>query len=196
MPLQNRYRGIPEPNLANFDWFDLATGTGYKTFYGMDLIEGSNSLAYVFSTQTLYSSVGFKSFSNALGEINFDLTFEVPLTVEGNVLLNIAVGSEQAWTQTLTFILYHVDTDNTETQLDSTTDSVTVNNNHAMLAIKFEVPVRRFKAGEKLRLSLNSPAVGAGKAIYWLFDPKNRSTLSPVPDFINSQLILNLPIKI
>lgn len=198
MPIQTIYRGIPQPDLASYDWYDLATGTGYKDFYGMDIITGTDTLSYVLSTRAFYSSVGFKSFSNLTGEINFDLELEVPITIEGVTLLNIAVGSQQTFSINLSFKLYSVDENDVETQLGSTVtdNAVALANNQKVVSVKFNVPITRIKAGEKIRLCVINPAAGAGNALYWYFDPKDRSDLSVVPDFITSNLILSLPIKI
>lgn len=199
MPIQKDYRGVPQPDLASYDWYDLVTGTGYKDFYGMDLKEGSDSSIYILSTQTLYPHDANKFFSNVAGEMNFDLDFEVPLTVEGVAIVNAPLGSKQnVGAITYTIRLYRVDEDAAEHQIGSTvTSSISLNDETKVFVAKFDIPVTRFRKGEKLRVCLINPAVGVGNGLYWFFDPKN---IEPVAigftTFITSQLILSLPIKI
>lgn len=197
--IKNTY-GSPEPSLANFDWFDIVTGTGYKDFYGMDLREGADALIYVLTVNTnYYAAIGvYTSGPNTAGEVNLDLDFEVPLTIKGVVLLNAPFTSPgNLGSKTYTFKIYRVDAANAEHQIGSTvTHAVTLNNNAHVNSIKFEIPdAVRFKAGEKFRLSLINPAA-AGGSVQWLFDPKDRDVTSLGGGFITSQLRISLPIRI
>ena len=200
MGIKNTYRGIPAQELASYDFYDLTTGTGYKNFYGGELIEGSNSKIYVLSTNTWYGVLGYTSFTNVAGELNFDLDLEVPLTIDGVILVSAPIATPHTITTIeLTFKIYSVDASAVETQLGSTvtiTPPVAFNNTYYICSVKFEVDITRLKAGEKFRLSCANPNPGAGKAFYWLHDPKNRDLGIAGGTFVNSQLIVNLPIKI
>ena len=198
MPIQTTYRGVAQPDLATYDWYDLATGTGYKDFFGMDLIEGSTSLIRVLSTQTFYSMAG-KATTTIAAEYNFDLEFEVPLTIDGVVLLNAPVSTAgNAGNVTLVFKIYRVDSGSNEHQIGSTVTNILTAfvTETRVNSIKFELttPVR-IKKGEKFRLSMAVTST-PGVAMVWYFDPKNRDLNSLGAAFVSSQLKLSLPIKL
>ncbi len=197
MPLQNKFRGIPEPNLASFDWFDLATGTGYKDFFGVDVKEGSDTTVYALTTQEFFGWKGFTGFG-AAGELNFDLDLQVPLTIDGVVILNAPIGSAgNIGSPTCTFKIYRVDSSDVEFQLGSTvtaTPQVALSNSQTVLAVRFDVPVTRVKKGEKFRLSCINPDTGA--SFNWAHDPKNFDVEFHGGTFKSSQLKISLPIRI
>lgn len=190
--------GTPETTLANYDWYDLTTGTGYKDFYGMDIREGADALAYVLTTQIYYSTIGYLGALNSVVEVNLDLDFEIPMTMEGVAILNAVIESpHNPSAKTLTFKLYRVDAANAEHQIGSTvTHSVDLNNSVHINSVRFDIPVTRFKAGEKFRLSMSCPAGGAAVTMRWLFDPKDRDVSNMAGIFQTSQLKISLPIRI
>ena len=198
MVLQNTYRGIPEPNFASFDWFDLATGTGYKDFFGIDIKEGSDSLVYALTINEYFGAKGFTTHA-AAGEINFDLELEVPLTIDGVVIVNAPVGSSANIGSPLcTFKIYRVDASATEHQLGSTvtaTPTTAISSSSEILSIRFDVDVTRLKKGEKFRLSVANP--DAGNSFNWAHEPTNFDrSFHGGADLISSQLKVSLPIKI
>ena len=198
MGVKRTYRGIPQQDLATFDWLDLATGTGYKTMYPMDTIEGTDSRIYVITTQELYSNDGFTDFTNTAGEINFNLAIEVPLIIDGIVVVNAPVSSAQQINNfDLTFKLFRVTAASTEVQLGSTVQvDMSVDNSSAIASVRFDVPVTTLKAGETLRLECVNTSAGAAKTLRWMHDPKARNVATGANNFVTSQMIINLPIKL
>jgi len=198
MPLQNKYRGIPEPNFASFDWYDLATGTGYKDFFGIDMREGADAVVYALTINEYFGHKGFTTFSATAGEINFDLDLEVPLTIDGIVIINAPIGSSSNIGSPLcTFKIYRVDSASVEHQLGSTvtaTPATAINGSSEILSVRFDVDVTRLKKGEKFRLSCASPNVDS---FNWAHEPTNFDrSFHGGADLISSQLKISLPIKI
>lgn len=196
MGIQRKYRGLPEVNLTNYDFYDLATGTGYKNFYGMDTITGASTTVYLLTSQTPFAAAGFTSFYQAVSDLDFDLSLNVPLQIEGDCQFSVPITSSSNMTaKTFTIKFYRVDSGGTETQIGTTvTINKALSNESAVLSGKYVIPVTRLKAGEKLRFNISAPSPGATFYLYYLHDPKSRSL--GIPATTNSQLIINLPIKL
>ena len=193
MGIKRTYRGIPEPNLASYDFYDLATGTGYKNFYGADL-SLSGASTYRLTTQTPYALVGSTSYYEVASDLDFDVTFEVPITLEGDCLVSVPITSGSNFTATLTLRFYKVD-GVTETLIgEAMNASKALNNSSAIITWVYDMPLTHFKRGEKLRLNLIGSNPGGTKILIYLHDPKSRSLGAPATTI--SQLIVTLPIKL
>jgi hypothetical protein len=90
------YRKSPQ-KLVSYDFTDLLTGRAYKTYYG-----GRTAQGYFATTQAQNSdfenlttiSTQFTSGGNAKRiDIDFDITFDIPQTIEGDLIINGTVGS-------------------------------------------------------------------------------------------------------
>lgn len=191
------FMSVQQENLASYDFYDLATGTGYKEFYAADL---SGSCLYVLTTQAIYGDKGRTTFTNVAGELNFDLDIEVPLYLDGTALLCVPVTTgDDLGDMSFGFRLLRVDANGTETAISNTATylrpDADANNTCWIMSVKLEIDNAHLKAGEKLRLECTSSDAGAGKTIYFMHDPKNRD-LSVGANFVTSILNLILPIRI
>ena len=82
-----RYRQAKETVLANFDFSDLASGTGYVTYYFYKDLEGNTILS-----ETANYGSGTKTQVNGDGEKNYDSsTFNLPRTVRGTGIIDSIV---------------------------------------------------------------------------------------------------------
>ena len=99
--LAKKYQSQPLA-IASYDWTDLASGKSYKTFYG-----GKAEGNYFFTTQAInsgnasYGTIDITTlsskFDNETGvhkaiSINFDTTFDVPMTIKGDCIINATTG--------------------------------------------------------------------------------------------------------
>lgn len=184
------------PQIASFDWLDLATGTGYKQFYLIDTITGAGTTSYTITPQINYGHDGFTPPADPL-DIDFDINFEVPITLEGDAILSVWFGTASSDTYTIQYNFKHVDKFGTETQIGTeVSDSILIQNRVSVFTGKYNIPLTTFGAGESLRLIITTTAAGNNLSV--LTDPKNRTTLlgfSPAT-FPASQSTINLPIKI
>lgn len=190
MGIKNTYKTIAQPNFASFDFYDLFTGTGFKTFYGADVITGAGTQNFVLSPQVIYADTGISQGN----DLDFDLSFEVPIILEGDCMFNIWVVNSAPVSAAVQVDFKHVDALGTETQIGTqVSKTLTVNDTTDLLSGKYVIPLTRFKAGEKLRINLTKAA-----SFFWLFDPKNRNTLGEVTadKYINSQFTIILPLRL
>lgn len=196
MGIPRIYRGLPEQNLASYDFYDLATGTGYKNFYGCDLITGTNTTTKILTSQTIYAYLGYSNYYDESVDLDLDLALNTPLTIQGDCAFCIPMGTAGNMTsKTFTIKFYKVSASNVETQIGTAvTIDKALNNTITILCGKYTLPITRLKAGEKLRFNVTSTSVGL-LTLQILHDPKNR-TLGTPTNTITSQLIVNLPIKL
>jgi len=196
------YRGAGRANV-NYDFFDIATGVAYKTFYLAYGYSGTDTETGILTTEQVYSSTAAHSSGNGLGafDIDFDVTFLKPLTIGGDVVFNIPYGTynnagSASFDQTVK--VYKV-VGVTETQLGSTTSiSETQSGGWTARAWNGKVTIPRtlIQAGDKIRVSLTGNDVGATHMLTVLHDPANRSyDLSGGVMALSSRSYVNIPIK-
>lgn len=202
MGIPKIYRNLPEVNLASYDFYDLATGTGYKNFYLADVyVPGTDTKAYIITTQTIYSAAGFTSFYQAAGDVDFDLSINVPLTIEGDLIFSLLYNcsSLDSVHPLLTFNLYKVSSGGVETQIGTSVIKTTNQGEVLMFSGKLTCPLTRIQAGEKIRVNITTgnPGNTTYYAIY--HDPAGRANLgSPLSSgaTLPTSSRINLPIKL
>lgn len=183
-------------NLANYDFYDLATGTGYKDFYGADLITGAGTTSYILTTKTIYANTGYSQFYEAAGDRDFDLSLAVPLTIEGDCVFVLPCSSPSNVNVTVTIKFYKVDAGSVETQIGSdVSKAVVLNNSTGLFSGTLVLPNTRLKAGEKLRINVTTASPGGTKYFNIFHDPMNR-TISALISTTITQFKISLPIKI
>jgi len=192
MVLPNRYQTGVARNLASYDFYDLATGTGYKTFYMVDVRgEGVDQVKYIMVTNPIGGCIGYFSQSIAY-DLDFDLTFEKTTKIDGIIYFSIPYKLATNYEMKIDF--YHVDSTPTETQIGATVER---NGNAAddkiFSGFVDTGGVITFKKGEKLRLTFSTTTVQAANFI--MCDPLGRTALGGVTPN-TSQAIVNLPIII
>ncbi len=192
--LPEKFRKSGEQAIATFDFFDVATGTGFKTFQCVDLIAASGTKK-ILTTTLIFGDNGITQFNSNPTDLDFDLDFEVPITLKGNCLINIQASSSSTFDTTLTVTLFHVDSDSNETQIGtpighllSFADSATY------VSLIYPIPLKHFKAGETFRMNLSTPDITGD--LRWFHDPRNRLTLTGAGTLISAQLPVTLPIKL
>ena len=199
------YRTGGGDNLASYDFYDLFTGTGYKEMYG-----GDASGALYISPLVFYGRKGVtSSANNGTLDIDFDITFEVPTTLEGDCIINVpfvlrnGAGSAQTPVSTVTMELHHVDTAAAETSLGSVVDTLNEGGLAATTSIwtsltaVIDITKQIFKVGESLRLSVTTTAPGSNNFLRIGHDPKNRSVLTgDTITWTSSQTTLKIPLRL
>ena len=202
MAIPTKYRSVAEPQFASYDFYDLFTGTGYKSFYPSDArSDASGALVYFISPQSVYADVGFVHDTTNPAEYNFDLLFEVPITISGTLTFNVPFGITGAgsMTATLNAIFYKV-SGGVETQIGSTIYKTFTgaSADTRIFSGKTDIATTRFRAGDTFRFSITIDTGADPQYVDIFFDPKNR-TGTDLGSSINStitQSIINLPIII
>jgi hypothetical protein len=207
----------PRRELISYNYDDIADGTGYVTYYGALANDGTPITT---TTPTVNSewikSVIQQNVSTTLTQYfdyDFDITFNLPKNVKGDILVNVPLGIAAASASQLDFSFraivkaYHYD-GSTETQLGSTAtgilyDASGLQNDNAdderasavaLLTIS-QSTIQHFKKGEILRITVEGwykcDEVSAQTAFIGLaHDPANRADINENPSVggANSQL--------
>ena len=211
-----------ETAIASYSFTDIAEGTGVVVFFGSDTDDNGTvtySLAnnIVYSANILTEGTGTSGTEKIL-DIDFDVTFNMPQRIKGKVIANIPLvyGHEsQANTNGKGYGILkvrHVTSGGAESELASNTKSkeyplvASLDSAQAVLNIEVDVPLRHFKKGETLRMTVEiwaNQQGGNGLHVGLMHDPKNRTPDSDdftggidTGEFITSILSFNVPFVI
>jgi predicted acyl esterase len=183
------------PVIASFDGSEIATGSQFITFYLCDL--------YVTATDTkmlteniVYSDEGISE-SQAAQDIDFDLEFVRPMTIQGDAKINIFLSSSGNNSSAVTCKLYHVSAAGVETQIGTTASKTqSFGNDTRVWGIKQVIAKTRFVNGEKFRISITAAATVGAQWVGILHDPKNRLLAPHTPNALGSASLINIPIRL
>lgn len=192
------FRTTGEGNLATFDFYDLATGTGYVTLYGLTVGDSATATAsYALTTNEMFSANPVTTSAGAM-EIYFDLAVDATITVDGDAIINIPFHVEGGADTVNVNIRFYRRRNGVNSQIGSTvTTAVEMPTNGTVpLCDIYPIPRTVFKPNDTLKLRINSDAV---TTLSYLHSPKNRTDLSAYSITgtpISSQFIVKLPIRI
>ena len=94
MPYTKRYQ-TAAPVLANYDWADVAAGTGIITYYGASMLDNTTEtfiLTRNSSVQSNYVATGSMTEGLPSLDKDFDLTFTEQKRIKGRVKVGITLG--------------------------------------------------------------------------------------------------------
>lgn len=187
--------------LATYNFYDIASGTGYITFYG-SIDQSTNG---ILSSKVTYSDAVSTTASAAGADAlridkDFDVVITRPLTLQGIMITNFALdlGVLNPTTTGYGIIKLRKWDGSTETEIASAT-SRTLSNNGAyngepIFAVRFSVPTTVFKVGETLRVTVLVYGAGQASATVVLYhDPENRDATAARE---SSQLTFHIPVRI
>lgn len=184
--------------LANYNFVDIASGTGYINFY-----LGNSVDKRIVSNFTFFSEV----VSESGGDHDYDILLNRPLDLKGLGVINIplVVYCAGYGANTITPTVYIRKWDGvTETEIVSnvgTTLSVSVGGvtTYKMDCIDLDIPLTHFKIGETLRITVNCSITGNqahGEYMNYAHDPKNRSAGWDSTGAVPSQLMFQCPVRL
>jgi hypothetical protein len=213
-----------EGNFINYNWSDLATGTGYKTFWCGTAIEVGTEV-YNLIPEALQTFSKYTTAVNTAIEINFNLLFNTPTRLRGTAHINIPLAIRNVdsnphnGTMACTLKLYKVASGGAETQIGSTVSKTFTWSMAAAISVPGNdydwnywnfvgdvvMPLTLFKPDEKLRLEITAAAPGeAHQSVYIFHDPTNYG-LSSDPSLYDDtgiykiasfKSLINIPFKI
>src|SRR3990167_5855674 len=168
MPIPVVYRGVGERGIASYDFFDIASGIGYSTFYAAETASG----VYVLTDNLLYSHrVERNAFHTAAATygasaalyLNFDASFNLPRQMRGDILVNLPLGLCSAFSSEVYYyfpevFIWQISGDN-QTLLGSTSGAIRQTPSIASgtydydyNALKINVDRTKLKKDDKLRV--------------------------------------------
>ena len=193
------------PVLQVFDHTDIDDGTNTVVYDGSNTVD--NSATSYFLTRQTMDSGEIKTFEPADAiDVDFDVTFNVPKTVKGNVRINATIGTDSVTVARqvyLTATIYHFD-GSTETSMGTVrTESFLSDSDTAVRSkrVNLVIPVTvaegiHFEEGQILRLTIQvTPEVGNGN-FGFAHDPADRNDggASPIiEDDDSTTLKLHIP---
>jgi len=190
--------------LANFDWTDIANGTGYETYYGLKADDGEYIMSpRILSSEEIGTGIASQSVATTATkyfDFDFDILFNLPRNVKGKAYATIPMGMGADVASSLDFEYYvivkavHYD-GSTETVLatgQSITTVETLNTGSTKFSARTHQVVmdvtasKHFKKGDILRFTVEgwfkTTEVAARDADLIIgHDPKGRNIDSSAP---------------
>lgn len=199
------YKPVPEkyrksaPLIFNVDFFDFATGAGYKKYY-LVTTEDNTSVKYNITTDnTLISPSNVSKISGSV-DVDFDLTFNNVVTIaNASSTINYTVGADGARTFEIVWTIYHV-RGAVETSLGTVTRTTTsAANQWWREAVQIELARKTFSKGDILRVNMVTTSSNPGGSFpRILIDPSGHWTNTEVNTgaSIPSSAIINIPFEV
>jgi len=200
--------------LANYNFVDIASGTGYINFYAGTTVDLKLLSNFTYYSDTIYSTYTAAANSNAvLGmDEDFDTVLNRPLDLNGLGIVNVPVSIYYNGVNTgsvYVIALLRKWDGVTETEIVSNTSrtfSVTLSGaipeKWNMMAIDLTAPVTHFKKGETLRLTIRVYCTCGNDPVIFKYghDPKNRTTDGiltwDTSGAVPSQLLFQCPVRL
>jgi len=169
-----RFRKSSEGALANYDFVDIAEGTGVVIFYG-GATETSAGITYLFSKNAFYSEYTTIIFGVGTNTRNFDTgVFNLPKAIKGTAYFSVGLYTQSGGANAYLKVTVQKSSGGAITNCSSQISSATINGNGAynMLMIPIPLTTTHFKKGDFLRVEVS--AVNSLNAIEYGTDPMGR----------------------
>ena len=143
------------PVLANYNYTDIATGTGLEKFY-LSQTKTTTETTYDLIKESFYSS----NINISSGNYSFDMSpITLPRTVVGTAYIILHYYTGSGASGGITASLYKVGIDDTETLIGTEEPHINTDSKKTGTAVaKIEVSENVISYGEKLRLKIESDA--------------------------------------
>ena len=195
--LPEAFQDSSEAAIASYTFSEFASGIGVVQLNLCDLMlpgGAVNTIDYLLHPSTISPKAGFLSYAGAAIDIDFDVTINKPIRIEGTAIINIMHGTNTTTTpgsNTFTITLYKV-IGMTETSLGSAVLIAPITNNGntiSTLACRIELSATNLKIGEKIRLNISAPAI-ANTTEYIGTDPTDTYSAAGVLPHSNSRIYI------
>jgi hypothetical protein len=175
--IMHRFLESGESVLSNYNWADIADGSGYINFYPGCTVDDTGT-GYLLFPVTIESATKQCSATTNSAEFNFDTTvFNLPRVVKGTAWLSMNyIQDSNANGTEWDIVLYKVAADTTETALNTTVQlsgAASVANQYCLFGMPLTQTI--IKKGEKLRLSITLDPL-ANFTTYFGTDPTDAAS--------------------
>jgi hypothetical protein len=184
-----------EGTLANYNWTEVASGTGYLTFYA-----GMATDSNIISNNTFYSEIIYtdgqienSNVMTKLIDLDFDVLMKKPMDFSGKGLVNVPLyfsfgngiyaGSGYCIVR---MCKWDGANETTIVENQSTTHAGNAVSFYRMNCIDLQIPLTHFKKDETLRLTVevwgkvNTAAAGQWTRVKLGHDPMDRDTITKI----------------
>lgn len=184
--------------VLNYDYVDVAAGTGFVDYYLGTTFSNSTSGALL-SNQTFYSNQ-VTTFKNLVADttwalandVDFDIKFNKSQVIKGTAIINVPMGiKENADSAYLSYIHARIRKwdGNNESEIADASGAILSKSTggvntygYTVSAIDVVVPETTFRVGESLRVTIEQYGLcAAGPNNSWFFfghSPQNRATIT------------------
>ena len=178
------------PSLVNYDFTDIANGTGYETYY-LIVAEDNTGKTYHLTPHKDYSAAAILSVISSTEDHDYDLSpFTIPRTINGDVTVSLAAHGGAA-TYTAVVEIYRYD-GTTETKLgDTVTFAKLMTGAGDMWYFRIPIANEIIPAGQQLRARVSYGIAGATAGGLGV-DPAGRTNAS----FITTTSKISVPYKL
>ena len=181
MGLPIEFRRSGEGAVASYDWFDFASGAGYKRYYCAGAYETTNPKYFLTTNSNIDGDYDNLSISTS-SDLDFDITFNTPLTIAGaDAIFNWTIYLvNAAATSSVAINVYHVTSGGTETSIGTATSKTFTASGAGYIrqCLKFGLTQKSFGVGEKLRINVIWTETDASANIRLFFDPASRQSVT------------------
>lgn len=191
--IPQNFRQSSEAAIASFSFTEVVTGTGYITFYPIDLEDATLALtSNVMYGQTVSAAVldwGGTGNVEPVIDNDYDIEFDLPQIIDGKLFANIPMamkgttGGEMTSSIKLQVRKWDGTTETDLASADGEEFAITLALNEEwffMNGFVIDVPRTHFKKGESLRFTIeywSRSTAGGGRADIWYGrDPQGRNT--------------------
>lgn len=196
--------------LANYNFVDIAAGTGYINFYAGNTVDKVLLSNFTYYSDVIKHTSGAITFGadQLLFDVDFDTVLNRPLDVRGLGIVNVPIACNTA--SGSSFVNGYVTVilrkwNGVETDIVSNTSSgwsVASAITYDTLSVDLDIPLTHFKIGETLRLTLKVYGSGTGdnpgaaRYVSYADDPKGRTTGWDTSGAVPSQLMFQCPVRL
>lgn len=182
--IPNHFTSASEGAIASYDWTDFVAKAGYKSYFPCQATLSGSTLNYLTPT-AMDSRAPYTQYTAAaalalLGELNFDLTFNNPAIIAAApALINFIFSISQDGSTFHEITIYHVSAAAVETSLGTAMTpmrTATGGTQSFRESVSITLTEKKFKAGEKLRVSISTYGLGNLEQTTLWHDPSTRST--------------------
>jgi len=200
MALPVQYREGASNFVFNVDYFDWAAGAGYKAYYAVGGQDDTGDIFYLTADATIVSDYVNIATANASEDIDFDITFNNPVTIAAaDAYITYHVEVQNGRTLICDFNIYHYD-GSTETLIGSASgDTIPdpAGTQYYNKTNKCLMTKTKFNRGDILRFNAVTTVGGAGGGANLYYDPSGHITQTdPAGGSWTSQLKVNLPFEV
>ena len=187
MVLAKKYQS-QESAIATYNYEDIASGTGFVVYYGAKTADDAG-VDYILTNNQIYSH-GIDT-AGATLDLDFDIVFNKPQRIRGNLFANINLSSGGATNVTATVKVRKDDGAEYEIASKTSAGVALAGNDDFTLAVIVPInSIQLFKKGETLRITITTTC-SAG-TLFLSHDPANRTGPNGIT-LDTSQLIFHVP---
>lgn len=198
--IPNNFQTTQDSAIASFNYIDLVSGQGYRTFYPVGFKTIAATFQYGFTSEAIDSDINnYTDYSSTAHErdIDFDSgNIDYPFIIaEGIAYIQATVGTDQATSGTFTMKLIKYD-GSSETEIGTVTVQIPTAASTQRLSFKMTTARTKLNVGDILRFNLTTSHTN-GKGIYY-WDGGGRLTVTETASSatIPSNIEVSIPFAI